>query len=264
MLLVVLLAIAGLTVVHGVGWAAETGTPTTLVIDVDGAQVVELREATSTVFVANPEVADVQVPAAPNAGKLVVFGKKAGYTTVFAFARSGRVSSYAVTVRRPTTQIAAALREAVPSAHIEVSSAPNGLTVSGAVDSPRDVERLKAAVNQYLGAKDTLNFNVAVRAATQVNLRVRVAEISRNADKEFGFNWSAITNTGSMAFGLLTGRSPVSTITNATTGQTTSNFAWCRIHQQERLRKCLEPHRCTRLGGAGHCTGRAEPDRNFG
>jgi len=223
-LLVLLLAIGGSYAACGVGRAADTAAATPLLVDVDGAQVVDLGEPAASVFVANPAVADVQVPGAPNAGKLVVFGRKAGYTTVFAFARSGRVSNYAVTVRRPTAQIAAALREAVPSAHIEISSAPNGVTVSGAVDSPRDAERLKAAAKEFLGAKDTLNFNVSVRAATQVNLRVRVAEITRSADKEFGFNWSAISNTGSMAFGLLTGRSPVSTMTNATTGQVTSNF----------------------------------------
>jgi pilus assembly protein CpaC len=219
-----LLAIGGSAAAAGTGRPADAAAPTALVVDVDGAQVVELREPAATVFVANPEIADVQVPAAPNAGKLVVFGKKAGFTTLFAFARSGRVSSYAVTVRRPTPEIAAALQEAVPSAHIEVSSTPNGLTVSGAVASPRDAERLKAAVKQFLGAKDTLTFNVSVRAATQVNLRVRVAEITRSADKEFNFNWSAISNTGSMAVGLLTGRSPVTTATNAATGAVTPNF----------------------------------------
>jgi len=203
--------------------AADADTTIPLVVDVDGAQLIDLRETATTVFVANPEVADVQVPGAPNATKFVVFGKKAGSTTVFALARSGRVSSYAVTVRRPVNQIAAALQEAVPSAHVEVASSPNGLTVSGTAGSPRDAERLKAAASQYLGDKDTLNFNVAIPAATQVNLRVRIAEISRSADKEFGFNWSAISS-GSMAFGLLTGRAPVSTITNAATGALTSNF----------------------------------------
>jgi pilus assembly protein CpaC len=195
-----------------------------LLVDVDGAQMIEMREPAATVFVANPDVADVQVPGAPNAAKFVVFGKKAGSTTVFALSRSGRVGSYAVTVRRPVKQIAAALQEAVPSAHIDVASSPNGLTISGSAGSPRDAERLKAAAKQYLGEKDTLNFNVGVTAATQVNLRVRIAEITRTADKEFGFNWSALSQTGSMAFGLLTGRAPVSTITDATTGKLTSNF----------------------------------------
>ncbi len=195
-----------------------------LVVDLDGAQMIDMREPAATVFVANPDVADVQVPGAPNAAKFVVFGKKAGSTTVFALSRSGRVSSYAVTVRRPVREIAAALQEAVPSAHIEVSSSPNGLIISGAAASPRDAERIKAAAKQYLGEKDSLNFNVTVLAATQVNLRVRIAEITRTADKEFGFNWSALSQTGSMAFGLLTGRAPVSAITDAATGRLSSNF----------------------------------------
>ena len=216
------LAVGGLAVVWTAAGSAEA--PTALTVDVDGAKLIDLMEPASTVFVANPDVADVQVPGGANAMRFVIFGKKTGYTTVFALARSGHVGSYAVTVRRPVKEIEAALEEAVASAHIEVSSAPKGITLSGVVGSPRDAERLRAAAKQFLGEKDTLIFNVAVPAATQVNLRVRIAEITRSADKEFGFNWGALSNTGSMAFGLLTGRSPVSTATNATTGQVTSNF----------------------------------------
>ena len=205
------LAVGGLAVVWTAAGSAEP--PTALTVDVDGAKLIDLTEPASTVFVANPEVADVQVPGGANAMRFVIFGKKTGYTTVFALARSGHVGSYAVTVRRPVKEIEAALEEAVASAHIEVSSAPKGITLSGVVGSPRDAERLRAAAKQFLGEKDSLIFNVAVPAATQVNLRVRIAEITRSADKEFGFNWGALSNTGSIAFGLLTGRSPVSTAT---------------------------------------------------
>jgi len=204
--------------------AADAPRPTPLIVYVDGAELIDLGESAATVFVANPEIADVQVPGAPNTTKFVIFGKKAGSTTVFAITHTGRVSSYAVTVRRPVAQIAAALQQAAPKAQIEVSSAPNGVNLSGVASSPRDAQRLKATAKQYLGEKDKLNFNVAVAAATQVNLRVRIAEVTRSADKEFGINWSAISNTGSMAFGLLTGRAPVSTVVSGTTGRLTSNF----------------------------------------
>ena len=60
------------------------------------------------------------------------------------------------------------------------------MTISGSVDSPRDAERLKAAARQFLGDKETINFDVAVNMATQVTLRVQVAEVSRNVDKELG------------------------------------------------------------------------------
>ncbi len=203
---------------------ADAVPSASLSVDVDGAELVDLQEPASTVFVANPDIADVQVPGAPNASKFVIFGKKAGSTTVFAFSRNGSVIRYAVAVRRPIGQIAATLHGAAPSAHVNVASAPNGLTISGMAASPRDAERLRAAAKQYLGDKDSLNFNVGVAAATQVNLRVRIAEVSRSADKEFGINWSAISNSGTMAFGLLTGRPPVTNLTNGATGGLISNF----------------------------------------
>ncbi len=222
--LMALLATPGQFALAHAGQAVDIPDATSLVVDVDGAQLIEMREPATTVFVANPDIADVQVPAPPNAARFMIFGKKAGSTTVFALVHSGRVSRYAVTVRRPVEKIAAALVQAVPTARVEVSSAPDGLTVSGSADSPRDAQRLRATARQYLGEKDSLNFNIAVAAATQVNLRVRIAEISRRADKEFGFNWSAISNSGSMAFGLLTGRAPVTAMASASTGLVTSNF----------------------------------------
>ena len=45
-----------------------------------------------------------------------------------------------------------------------------------------------------------------VAAPTQVHLRVRVAEVSRDVLKQFGINWEAIFQTGDFAFGLVSGR----------------------------------------------------------
>jgi pilus assembly protein CpaC len=44
-----------------------------------------------------------------------------------------------------------------------------------------------------------------VLSSVQVNLRVRVAEISRDVTRQFGINWSAIGSIGNFAFGLATG-----------------------------------------------------------
>lgn len=195
-----------------------------LVIEVDKAAMIELPEPATTVFVASPDIADLQVPRAAGATRLMIFGKKAGSTTVFAVLRSGQIASYSVTVPRQLGELAAALKKVAPTANIEVASAPNGVTVSGSVNSPGDAQQLKAAARQFLGEKDSLNFNVAVAAATQVNLRVRIAEVSRSADKQFGFNWNALYNTGQVAVGLLVGREPLTGAVNSVTGATTTNF----------------------------------------
>jgi len=60
---------------------------------------------------------------------------------------------------------------------------------------------------------------MTVTGTTQVNLRVRVAEISRSITKEFGFDWSAIANPGAFSFGLATGRDFISGTTAFLRGQ---------------------------------------------
>ena len=107
--------------------------------------------------------------------------------------------SYTVRVTRPVGEIAGAIRNAVPTAQVRVSGAPDGVTISGSVNSPRDAERLKAAARQFLGDKETINFDVGVNMATQVTLQVQVAEVSRTVDKALGVNWTALGNIGTLA-----------------------------------------------------------------
>jgi pilus assembly protein CpaC len=199
------------TTVPQIATAAEVVQEHPVVLDVDKAQMIQLTEPATTVFVANPEIADIQIP---NPTSFVIFGRKPGATTAYAFTRGGKVTSYLVTVNRQITGILDTLRKAVPSAAIDVSSAPTGVTISGSVASPRDAEALKAAARQYLGEKETLIFNVTVTSPTQVNLRVRVAEVTRTASKMLGVNWGAVFSNGNVAVGLLTGRVPTSSFGN--------------------------------------------------
>src|SRR6185295_397435 len=148
-------------------------TRATLNLMADEAMLIQLTEPATTVFVANPEIADIQVPNGPNATSFLVFGKKTGSTTVYGLTRTGKVVAYAVKVSRRTVDVAEALNRIVPNANVEVTSAPNGITISGHVASPGDAAKLKSEARQYIGDKENVNFNVSVDAATQVTLVVR-------------------------------------------------------------------------------------------
>jgi pilus assembly protein CpaC len=200
---------------------AATAHPVPLVLDVDKAQLIILSEPAITVFVANPDIADVQVPEPTH---VLVYAKKAGETTAFALLRSGATIKYAIQVQRPNQTIGGAIREQAPNAGVQVSSMPNGLAVSGSVASPADAQAVKETARQYLSDTDKLALNVGVREPTQVNLQVRVAEVSRQVDKQFGFNWDAVFNDGGFAVGLLTGRAPLATVANAVTGTSSTSF----------------------------------------
>lgn len=185
-------------------FAAEIAKGDSLTIEVNKAKLVDLPGSASTVFVANPEIADVQVP---NRKSFLVFGKQAGSTTVYAFV-GGQVMGYPVTVTQAESDIGDAIRKAAPNSKVKLSSAPGGITLSGEVDSPRDAADAAETAKLFLG-KDAVNNNIGVTGSTQVNLRVTVAEVSRNVTKNVGFNWNAIMNNGTLAIGLLTGRAPV-------------------------------------------------------
>lgn len=193
-----------------------------IALDINKAQVLQLAQAATAVFIANPDIADVQ---AYDPQRVLVFGKKAGSTTIFAFMPGGKMMGYAVTVAGDVADVTAAVRAQAPGASLDVSRQPNGLTVSGRVRSPHEAEAVKSAAQQFLGEKDKLIFNVAVAGSTQVNLQVRVAEVSRQVTKSFGFNWDVLSNDGKVAVGLMTGRPPVAGFGNFIRDPSTSQLS---------------------------------------
>lgn len=188
--------------------AADGVRARSITVEVSKARLIRLPAPATTVFIADPAIADVQVP---SPGNFIVFGKKPGSTQAYAFTDERQIASYTVHVIHPTGEIEQELKKAAPGGAVDVTSTPGGIVVNGRVATPLDAQKVKAAANQYLDAKEQNAFNVAVGSATQVNLRVRVAEVSRQAEKQFGFNWNALFNDGTIAIGLLTGRPPVST-----------------------------------------------------
>jgi len=175
-------------------------------VEVDKAELLPLPGPGSTVFIANPEIADVQ---SPDASRAVIFGRKAGETTAYVLPAQGSPVRYTVKVRPPQAELAEAVRAAAPGADLQVSRNPAGVTVVGRVATPAEAQAVKAAAEQQLGEKEKLDLRVGVAASTQVNLQIRVAEVSRQVTKNLGFNWNGLFNNGSVAVGVLTGRAPV-------------------------------------------------------
>lgn len=189
------------------GQATAEQATTSISVEIGKAHALELTVPATTVFVVNPDIADVQ---ANDPRRVMVFGRKAGTTAVYVTQQGGRVQAYTIDVVRDVAQVEAALRVVAPTAGISVMGAPNGITVTGLAATPREAETLKAVAQLFVGEKDVLDFKVGVSGGTQVNLQVRIAEVSRSVSRSFGFNWNAIFNNGSVAIGLLTGRAPLS------------------------------------------------------
>ncbi|MGL6044783.1 MAG: type II and III secretion system protein family protein [Sandaracinobacteroides sp.] len=163
---------------------------------------VALPAAASSAVVARPDVADVQVPSPRS---LFIFGKAPGRSTVQAMGSGGKLlASYDVTVLPDVAQLRADLA-LVPGARAGLVG--GAILLEGMVERPAAAARAASLALAAAGGKPEGVVNqLQVRMATQVNLRVRVAEVSRTLAREIGFNFDIFGQVGGFSLGLATGR----------------------------------------------------------
>ena len=172
-------------------------------VKVSQGKLVRLATPASNIFVADPQIADVQVP---SSSSLYVIGKSAGQTTIYALDENGDpIVATTVTVSYDLTAIRSLMDREVPGNKISMHTVPRGLVLKGTVGTPEDLQHAISVVDAYIGEGNLIN-RVGVTMPTQVNLRVRVAEMSRDVAKQLGFNWNALFNDGTFNFGILSGQ----------------------------------------------------------
>jgi pilus assembly protein CpaC len=170
-------------------------------------RLVTLDAPMTDLFVADDKIADVQVRSPT---QLYIFGRAPGETTVYATTKSGRVV-YAATVRIGNNYdtIAAMLNLAMPEASI-VATTMNGIVLlTGTIATPGDAAEAERLVQAFVGEKTTVVSRLKTATPLQVNLQVRIAEVSRSFIKNIGVNLATRDQTGGFMFGIGSGvRSP--------------------------------------------------------
>lgn len=181
--------------------------PRALALEAGSGQVLHLPAPAANVFVVDPKVAEVRPGSATS---LFVFGVGAGRTTVAAMDAAGSaIALYQVTVR-PSGYLAGeadlALARLLPQAQLHVIPQAHGVLLTGHAHNPGEAARAVAIVQGFLAPGDPIENQVAVEAAGQVNLRVRIIEMSRTVSRAIGVDWQALGSLGSFttAFGLPT------------------------------------------------------------
>jgi len=201
MALAILLSV---TLAPGSGQAALQGraVPTNgdpIMIEVSEGQLLRLDRAMSSVFIANPTIADVS---AKSNKLLYLFGKSVGTTTLFALDGSDNViANVTVTVSHNLSRLQSSLDELVPSAQIIASSVDGAIVLSGNVETATESENARRLAARFMGETGEVINRLAVTAPNQVNLRVRIAEVAREVINQFGFNWSGLYD-GAFQLGL--------------------------------------------------------------
>jgi pilus assembly protein CpaC len=148
--------------------------------------LVRLASPMTDVFVANDQVADVQVRSPT---QLYVFGKGRGETTIYATGKGGRVVYGAnVRVGNNISSLEEMLRVAMPEASIQATPMNNLVLLTGTVGAPTDVEEAQRLVQAYVGDGTQVVSRLRSSVPLQVNLKVRIAEVNRTLLKQVGVN----------------------------------------------------------------------------
>ena len=191
-----------------------------IALNVSRGQTLRLARPASSIFIADPSIADIQTPSNQ---VVFVFGKKAGRTSLFALDDAGDpIAEYGVSVRQPIEDLRELLRNEVGDYRLGVTYTPNGAVLSGSLPNAGLVETAKAVTAQFLGQGATVANRIRVSGALQVNLQVRVAEVNRRVLKQFGINLNANARAGNVGFNLVSGGSAVSANTQAITSRSNS------------------------------------------
>lgn len=165
--------------------------------------LIHVDQPASTVFIADPSIADVAVK---SPRMIYLYGKKVGDTVLYVVGAGDRVMLKAqVTVRHDLADLRQSLRGLVPEGSVQVATAGSALVLSGSVPTAAMSANVQALAAHFVPNKDDIINRLKVTEPDQINLQVRVAEMSRSTLKNFGINLDSLLHVGNFVFGAASG-----------------------------------------------------------
>ena len=133
-----------------------------------------------------PDVADALVTTPT---QLLIHGKQPGIISMFVWDRSGAIRTYEVNVRRDLSFLKEQVKQLFPGEAITVTGSGKDVVLSGVVSGQYVIDKAADVATGFVEKKENVVNLLKQRegvASNQVLLRVRFAEVSRNAMQELG------------------------------------------------------------------------------
>ena len=170
--------------------ATKEGIPINVLVG--QSRVINFDRPIGRFSISNPEIAEA-VMVSPN--QVLVNGKGFGQVNFIAWEKSDqKFIVFDVFVRANLSLIDSQIRALFPRDDIRLSQANGSVVLSGTVSTPAAAQQADAVV-QAAGFKTVNMLQSPVTDATQVQLQVRVAEVSRQKLKEFGSTLASVNST---------------------------------------------------------------------
>jgi pilus assembly protein CpaC len=198
-------------------WASQVVSPTgaPIALDVSKGVIIRLDRPCSSVFVADPDIADVQLKS-PTV--LYVMGKGAGSTTIYAVDQQDAVLlNSRIEVHQDIDRLTRDIRQIDPSGHVQAKAVDDSIVLEGTVKDAALGDDIRKIAARYVANPAQLVNKLKIDAPNQIDLHVRIAEIQRNVLKQFGINWDNIQASAGGSFGFVSGVTPLAALKGSDT-----------------------------------------------
>jgi pilus assembly protein CpaC len=156
-------------------------------------QLIRVTEEFSSLFVANPEVADIEVK---SPRLLYLTGVGVGETTLFAVDDNDNVlMSTKIRVTHNIGALQQGIGRVAPGQSVTATTVDQSLVLTGTVGTADEATNVLQVASQFVDDPTRVVNRMVVAAPTQVNLQVRIAEVARNVDRQLGIRWNAVSGS---------------------------------------------------------------------
>jgi pilus assembly protein CpaC len=184
------------------------------------SRVINFDKPVGRFSVSNPEVAEA-VLVTPD--QVLVNGKSFGQVNFVAWEQSGgEYLVFDVYVRTNLSLIDSQMRALFPKDDIRLSQANGSVVMSGSVSDPKTAEQAQSVV-EAAGFKTVNMLSSPVRNTAQVQLQVRVAEVSRNRMRDLGTSYAYQGSSSTAYANSGAGPSSLGSVTNGIMNGTLSS-----------------------------------------
>ena len=160
-----------------------------ITIGVDKSVLIETPYVLSDVLVSNPEVVDATVQSSQ---MIYLIAKDLGESNVIMIGQGDRKYILEVSVNRDLTGLRDMIARLIPGSDITAEMAGDNVVLSGRALTPIDANRAGDLAARFTKTKNQVINLIQTASKEQVNLRVKVAEMSRDAIKRLGVDLPGI------------------------------------------------------------------------
>ncbi|MEZ5691079.1 MAG: type II and III secretion system protein family protein [Rickettsiales bacterium] len=182
---------------------APVNAETTVYIEINKGKVIKLPRKAASVVVANPDTADVQVL---SPSTIFVYGRKTGETSISVVDADDKVIlQRVVNITHNFNSMEKMIKKISPDSDIELKTTNEGLVVSGYAPSIKDSQNVISVVESFIGEGGKLVNMINTAGGDQVNLQVKIVEMSRSDLKTLGINLQSSVTGGGILSQVVTG-----------------------------------------------------------